>query len=730
MTFGKQKLKFYRYIKYFLCVLLLFLGLVAAGCGKEKEVDKKDDPVITGTVTPQATPETTPEATPTPTEKPKNPNPFQINGYQSGENREAFDENGNVQLLAGIGAEPKIGEEYIFDLSVLSYNETYVLAEYIAAKSQQDYFMAENCKHHLVLLSTDTLEVVKEVVLDGYFFINTNKNAISYQITDDSGWAVVTYDYELNPIAELKAPGDLFGYVTSDGKRCYYVADKKIYALNGENKVEREVAGNANYLADYVSGVITDEAGNDFVIFSGMAADYKTYQFILNVNTGEVIRVFQMENGYSEVTKNTYTECYLGDYYPSHWLFGVSQDKAYDFEWKGTRADISPYTLNNGDKLFKYAQNDTMYLFLYDFSTGKLKGSVSFDVAELEKKGDSEGPEDASSVQVYITDDPVYMDENTILLSLSNLGNEKFFVKWNLALDEADANYMAVTEHKMGTLSSVDISAMNNPLYTPGELSEELKPLRGKADQLEEEYGVEIYIGEECSNILGGYTVAPLTEYYRVEDSLKMLEEEMEKYPDNFFEQFEYSWVEGLEIYLAGTLKGIDGDVLDYAGGFKTVYDSKIVLVMDCNDFGVESIFHHELCHAIEEKIVDASYSQENPLFNEDVWNSLNPFDDMYTYTYGEYGYSKYQEYTYEQGLYDGDVQFTYFVDGYAMTYPTEDRARLFESIMTDELYQIDFLESPYLMEKINYYAECIREVFDTTGWNDVPWEAYLVYEE
>ncbi len=717
----------------FFVILFVMLILAAVGCGKDKETDKKNAPKITLTpeLSGEATPEITPEITPTPTEIPKNTNPFQISGYQLCKSMRAFDSVGNVQLLASVEANPKIGDNFIFDLRVLSYDDKYILAVYISAKLQEDYFQGENCKQHLVLMSSDTLEIVREVVFDGCFYVHTNKDSICYEAYNDSGWTICTYDYQLNLISEITTLGDSMAHVTADGKRFYYITNKKIYVLNGENKVEKEVLGNASYLADCVNGVVTDDAGNDFVIFSGMAADYNDYTFILNVSTGDISRVFKMENGYFEVTKNTYVETYLGDFYPTKWLMGSSREKAYDFIWTGFSADIFPYTMNNGDKLFKYGTDSTMYLFLYDFATGKLKGSTSFHVGELESKGnlDEFFGEDSTDLLAYIAYDPVYIDENTVLIQLTNYENENFFIKWNLALDEEEVNHMVVEEHKMGSLPSIDISQLDNPLYAPGDLSDSLKPLRMRADKLEEKYGVEIYIGEECSNIFGGYTVAPLTEYNGVESALKMLEEEMNKYPDNFFEQFEYSWVEGLEIYLAGTLKGIQGDVLEYAGGFKTIYDSNIVLVLDCNDYGVESIFHHELCHAIEEKIVDASYSQEKPMFHDDKWNSFNPFADMYTYTYSEYGFSKYHEFTYESKLYHGDIADAYFVDTYAMTYPTEDRARLFESVMTDELYCIDFGEASNLMKKINYYAKCIRDVFDTTGWNDVPWEVYLEYE-
>ncbi len=719
--------------RFFLMASLAMLILAAGGCKKDIETNHKNNhqitvtPGVSGQTMPGATLEGTPEVTPTPTEVPKNTNPFNLSGYQISEEGKVFDSVGNVQLMASLENNLKIGDEFVSGVAVISYDEQYILTEYVSAKTEEDYFNGENCQHHLVLLSADSLKIEKEVVLDGYFYISTNKNSIAYEKYSDSGWTIYTYDYRLNLIAELKTSSDFLAHVTEDGKRCYYIKNKTIYMLNGETNVESEVLGDATYLADYISGIVTDDAGNDFVVFVGMAADYNEYTFILNVGKDEIVRAYKVENGYFDVTKNTYMENYLGDFYTTKWMLGIAEDKAFDFTWTGTAADIYIYTMQNGDKLFQYVADNTMYLFLYDFVSGTLKGSTSFDVQEL--KSDEYLDEfmggDVGGMPVYMVDDPIYMDDHTLFLSLSNYGGERFFIKWYVALDEKDANNMIVTEHKMGSLSSVDISKMDNPLYVPGELNEALKPLRTRADKLEERYGIEIYIGEECSNILGGYSVAPLTAYNKVEDSLEMLEEEMGKYPDNFFEQFEYSWVEGLEIYLAGTLKGTQGDVLDYAGGFKTIYNSNIVLVLDCNDQGVESIFHHELCHAIEEKIVDASYYQENPLFHDDTWNSFNPYADMYTYTYAEYGFTKYEEYTYDYQWYNGDVADAYFVDAYAMTYPTEDRARLFESVMTDALYDIDFEGASHLMEKINYYAKCIREVFDTTGWDDVPWEAY-----
>ena len=66
-----------------------------------------------------------------------------------------------------------------------------------------------------------------------------------------------------------------------------------------------------------------------------------------------------------------------------------------------------------------------------------------------------------------------------------------------------------------------------------------------------------------------------------------------------------------------------------------------------------------------------------------------------------------------------------YFVDTYARTYPTEDRARTFEYAMAG--WDWVFTEQEPLREKLAYYAACIRDAFDTAGWPDVTtWEQPL----
>ena len=59
------------------------------------------------------------------------------------------------------------------------------------------------------------------------------------------------------------------------------------------------------------------------------------------------------------------------------------------------------------------------------------------------------------------------------------------------------------------------------------------------------------------------------------------------------------------------------------------------------------------------------------------------------------------------------------------MTNPTEDRATLMETAMLDRTWA--FEPGSGRRAKMQYYADCIRDCFDTDGWPDTTvWEEVL----
>ncbi|MCD7833061.1 MAG: hypothetical protein LUH00_03575 [Lachnospiraceae bacterium] len=109
----------------------------------------------------------------------------------------------------------------------------------------------------------------------------------------------------------------------------------------------------------------------------------------------------------------------------------------------------------------------------------------------------------------------------------------------------------------------------------------------------------------------------------------------------------------------------------------------------------------------------------QDALFSKEEWSGYNPEGFAYLYTYEDYEDST-AWYSWPE----------YFVNFYGTTWPTEDRAQIFGTALSgaiyEGLYEELFTEESPLLKKLNYYSACIRDGFDTTGWDEVlSWEQY-----
>ena len=68
----------------------------------------------------------------------------------------------------------------------------------------------------------------------------------------------------------------------------------------------------------------------------------------------------------------------------------------------------------------------------------------------------------------------------------------------------------------------------------------------------------------------------------------------------------------------------------------------------------------------------------------------------------------------------------SYFIDGYGKTFDYEDRARIMEYTMINDRYARLIMKKPALRNKLSAMVAAVREVFDTTGWENVLWEQYF----
>lgn len=100
-------------------------------------------------------------------------------------------------------------------------------------------------------------------------------------------------------------------------------------------------------------------------------------------------------------------------------------------------------------------------------------------------------------------------------------------------------------------------------------------------------------------------------------------------------------------------------------------------------------------------------------LYSEETWLSLQP--DGFQYA---------ESYTNMPPSTQAFENSGYFVSSYAMTFPTEDRATLMALAMTNSTL---IEENIGMMNKMRYYAACIRDCFGTSGWPETTvWEQVL----
>lgn len=260
----------------------------------------------------------------------------------------------------------------------------------------------------------------------------------------------------------------------------------------------------------------------------------------------------------------------------------------------------------------------------------------------------------------------------------------------------------------------------------PVEVAPELAEVRAIADGLEQTYGITILISNQCDSIVEafGYPLQPTDQAHLKDEAkslkiaLEYLDESLAMFPEGFFRQFRNEVDErGLLVMLVEDIAyGYYDSSVDILGVTYEMGDWYPIAV-DITTKDLNQTYCHEIWHAIENKID----SENRSLLSSAAWNALNP--EGFAYPSGTVSdYYNDTEHTFIRG---GCGEESYFVDSYGKTSPYEDRARLLEYVMTSEFYARRMMQAPALYGKMEIMINAIRQVFDTTGWEDVRWERF-----
>ena len=188
---------------------------------------------------------------------------------------------------------------------------------------------------------------------------------------------------------------------------------------------------------------------------------------------------------------------------------------------------------------------------------------------------------------------------------------------------------------------------------------------------------------------------------------------------------------DGFEYYLVDDIEPKSGAGIETVAAFAIEQDNRYYIVIDVNMFGIESTLPHEFLHMAENSM--NRMTENGGVF--DFWNTLNPEDFSYHYSFHDENGAEYTtwedpEYTPSDERAWQDPEFIWFTDAYAKTYPTEDRARIFEYAFTGDYAYMDAYDSTHILAKIEEISNKFRSYFPSLkDAGDLVWErAYGSY--
>ena len=275
----------------------------------------------------------------------------------------------------------------------------------------------------------------------------------------------------------------------------------------------------------------------------------------------------------------------------------------------------------------------------------------------------------------------------------------------------ADSRYIWILakegETEMLYRWDVSMSATGNnhsylePLYTRQFPDEQgLEQCAQRAEELRDKYGIHVLVGKDAIKVTGEYE---LVDEYQV-PALTAMMDELENVLVRFPEGFPKESLATGELYVS-LVRAISQDkemVQFYEDG-----NAYIVLTVSSD---VEENFLHGMAYIIDSHVLGNSR-------DFDTWKNLNPkgFDYDYNYfTYESHADSKY--------LTDKNRAFT---DTYAMTFPHEDRCRIFVYAMMEGNESI--FTTKTMQAKLKRVCQGIRESYGyEKDGNTYHWEQYL----
>lgn len=227
------------------------------------------------------------------------------------------------------------------------------------------------------------------------------------------------------------------------------------------------------------------------------------------------------------------------------------------------------------------------------------------------------------------------------------------------------------------------------------------------AQEIGETYGVEILIRlPDDQDPPAGYITEPEFHAPLLRVCLETLDEALAQYPEGFLtESAALTDNETLRICLVRSVSQ-DGSPLPGLQYWDKDGNACILVIAEPE---LAQPFHHSMFHVIESRVMSVCSAY-------DTWEDLNPAGFQYDHTANAQRTDAAQ---YTEGTSRA------FIDRYALSFPKEDRARIFEYAMMEGSEEL--FTHTVLQQKLRQLCLGIREAYELdSAAEDLPWEQYL----
>jgi hypothetical protein len=259
-----------------------------------------------------------------------------------------------------------------------------------------------------------------------------------------------------------------------------------------------------------------------------------------------------------------------------------------------------------------------------------------------------------------------------------------------------------------------DETSYLTPFYTAQEPDVEgLKKIAEQAKTLSQQYGVRIRVWEDALKTMPmDYTFEPEYRVPAYKQYLPALEKTLSSFPDGVLKKLGKASQNG--VLTISLVQRICGDnaigSLTIADGVHYWDNGSGYIAVIVSDVEVDQNLYHEIFHAIDSYVMAECVAYDN-------WPDLNPADFFYDYDYITNQFREDYQYLEDENR--------AFIDMYSMSYPKEDRARIFEYAMMEGNEK--FFQSEIMQTKLKTLCSGIRKAFGLKNYTEpLLWEQYL----